>query len=104
MANFSPMNRPIRLTIIATAMAALLLAPAAAARTSSSASSATVVLTGNVLHSIAHLQPVGSTDGARVIGIGVGLQGNDPAGEAAYIAGEYNPASPLYGQYLAPDE
>ena len=62
------------------------------------------MLQNNVLRSIAHLQSQGPTDSARQIGVGIGLQGADPAGEAAYIAGEYDPASPLFGQYLAADE
>jgi Pro-kumamolisin, activation domain len=38
-----------------------------------------------------------------VIGIGIGLQGGNPSGELAYLAGEYDPASPLYQQFLDPD-
>ena len=68
------------------------------------ADSSTAVLVNNVLHTISVLTPTGATDPARVIGIGVGLQGGDPAGEAAYITGEYDPASPLYQQFLDSDQ
>src|SRR5260370_26716742 len=64
----------------------------------------TVLLGNNVLHSISVLTPHGSTNPARVIGIGVGLQNGNPSGEAAYLAGEYDPASPLYHQFLDPDQ
>ncbi|HZQ29099.1 MAG TPA: protease pro-enzyme activation domain-containing protein [Acidimicrobiales bacterium] len=62
------------------------------------------VIVNNVLRSIAHLQPVGTTDPSKEISIGVGLTGRDPAGEDAYLAGEYDPTSALYGQYLSPTE
>jgi subtilase family serine protease len=68
------------------------------------ADSSTAVLVNNVLHSISVLTPTGPTDPARVIGVGIGLQGADPAGEAAYIAAEYDPSSPLYGQFLDSDQ
>jgi pseudomonalisin len=83
---------------IAVLCAALLL-PAKAA-----AADPTAILVNNVLHSISVLTPTGPTDPARVIGIGVGLQGADPAGEASYIAGEYDPTSALYGQFLDSDQ
>ena len=103
-ANSFPMKRPASGSSVAiVATTALLLGPPAIAR-SLPPKSSTVVLRDNVLRSIAHLQPLGPTDGSRHIGIGIGLSGADPAGEAAYIAGEYDPASPLFGQYLAPDE
>src|SRR5712692_4924068 len=79
------------------ALACLIALPIAIADT-------TVVLGNNVLHSITVLTPLGATNPARVIGIGVGLQGGNPSGEAAYLAGEYNPASPLYQQFLDPDQ
>jgi subtilase family serine protease len=62
------------------------------------------VLVNNVLRSISHLQPVGTSDPSKQIGIGIGLTGRDPAGEDAYLAGEYDPTSALYGQYLTPTE
>ncbi len=62
----------------------------------------TVVLTGNVLQGLSTLTPVGDTSPSSVIGIGVGIQGANPAAEDAYIAGEYDPTSPLYGQFLDP--
>src|SRR5438552_200757 len=64
----------------------------------------TVVLGNNVLHSIGVLTPLGRTDPAKVIGLGIGLQGGNPSGEAAQLAGEYDPASPLYQQFLDPDQ
>src|SRR5713226_6271550 len=64
----------------------------------------TVVLGNNVLHSIAVLTPLGPTNPAKVIGLGIGLQNGNPSGEAAYLAGEYDPASPLYHQFLDPDQ
>ena len=64
----------------------------------------TVVLGNNLLRSIAVLTPLGPTNPAKVIGIGVGLQNGNPAGEAAYLASEYDPTSPLYYQFLDPDQ
>jgi pseudomonalisin len=68
------------------------------------AADSTVVLGNNVLRSISVLTPTGPTDPARVISIGVGLQGGDPTGELSYLAGEYDPSSPLYQQFLDPDQ
>ena len=62
----------------------------------------TVVLTNNVLQGLSSLTPLGDTNPTNAIGIGVGLQGADPAAVDAYIAGAYDPASPLYGQFLDP--
>ncbi|TME95389.1 MAG: hypothetical protein E6I52_22435 [Chloroflexi bacterium] len=62
------------------------------------------VLVNNVLHSISVLTPLHSTDPNRMIGLGIGLQGGNPSGELAYIAGEYDPTSSLYGQFLDPDQ
>src|SRR5262245_1813341 len=64
----------------------------------------TVVLGNNVLRTIGVLTPLGPTNPTRVIGLGIGLQGGNPSGEAAYLAGEYDPASPLYQQFLDPDQ
>ena len=61
-----------------------------------------VVLTNNVLQGLSTLTPIGDTAPSAAIGIGVGLQGSNSAAEAAYLAGEYDPTSPLYGQYLDP--
>src|SRR5205823_11739782 len=55
-------------------------------------------------HSITVLSPLHPTDPNRVIGLGIGLQGGNPSGELAYIAGEYDPTSSLYGQFLDPDQ
>ena len=61
-----------------------------------------VVLTNNILQGLSTLTPVGDLAPSAAMGIGVGLQGADPAGEDAYLAGEYDPSNPLYGQYLDP--
>src|SRR5260370_12344545 len=61
-----------------------------------------VVLTNNVLQGLATLTPIGDTSPAAGIGIGIGLEGSSSSAEAAYLAGEYDPTSPLYGQYLDP--
>ncbi|MEY2461192.1 MAG: kumamolisin, partial [Acidimicrobiaceae bacterium] len=98
------MKRRRPLLLIAAVLAALVVAPTANARSSASAASGAIVLQGNALRSIAHLQPVGATAADRQISVGIGLEGADPAGRAAYIAGEYDPASPLFGQYLAADD
>jgi hypothetical protein len=66
------------------------------------ADSSTVVITNNVLQGLSTLTPIGDTAPSSTIGIGVGIQGANPAAEDAYIAGEYDPTSPLYGQFLDP--
>jgi subtilase family serine protease len=66
------------------------------------ADTGTVLLTNNVLQGLSTLTPIGETSPDEGIGIGVGLQGSNSAAEAAYLAGEYDPSSPLYGQYLDP--
>ena len=66
------------------------------------ADNGTVVLTNNVLQGLSSLTPLGDTNPTNAIGIGLGLQGADPAAVDAYIAGAYDPASPLYGQFLDP--
>ena len=88
---------------VAKAAVAVLCAALALPVSPASADSSTAILINNVLHSISVLQPTQPTDPSRVIGIGVGLSGADPAGEAAYIAGEYDPTSPLYQQFLDSD-
>src|ERR1700716_171910 len=60
------------------------------------AASSTVVLSNNVLQGLSTLSPIGDTARSAVIGIGVGLQGANPAGLDAYIAGAYDPTSSLY--------
>ncbi|TMC47893.1 MAG: hypothetical protein E6J14_14235 [Chloroflexi bacterium] len=72
------------------------------AQTSTVPPSATVVLSHNVLHGLASVTSLGLTDPSQTIGIGVGLEGANPAAETAYLAAEYDPSSPLYGQYLDP--
>src|SRR5260370_23697356 len=61
-----------------------------------------VVLTNNVLQGLSTLTPLGDTSPAAGIGIGIGLEGSNSTAEATYLAGEYDPTSPLYGQYLDP--
>ncbi len=63
----------------------------------------TVVLGNNVLHLISLLTPTGATSAMQPMSIGVGLAGQNPSGEQAYLAAEYNPASPYYQQFLDPD-
>ncbi|MGH7763547.1 MAG: S53 family peptidase, partial [Candidatus Dormibacteraceae bacterium] len=66
------------------------------------ADSTTVLLTNNVLQGVSSLTPTGDTSPSAPIGLGVGLMGANPLGEDAYLAGEYDPSSSLYGQYLDP--
>lgn len=90
-----------RLSVVV--MTALIAAAAIVASPSSGlADSTTVVLTNNVLQGISTLTPVGDASPSAPIGIGIGLQGANPAGEEAYLAAEYDPSSALYGQYLDP--
>jgi len=90
-----------RLAAAAAAVFLVLVSPPAQ---SAGAGSTTVVLANNMLRSISVLTPLHPTDPARVIGIGVGLDGSNPAGLAAYIAGESDPSSPLYQQFLDSDQ
>src|SRR5437879_7793610 len=85
-------------------MAAVLLLVASSLALPVAVADGTVVLGNNVLHSISVLTPLGPTNPGRVIGIGVGLQGGNPSGEASYLAAEYDPSSPLYRQFLDPDQ
>lgn len=64
----------------------------------------TAILANNVLRSINVLSPTRLTDPSTVIGLGIGLRGGDPAGEAAFIAAAYDPTSATYGQFLDADE
>jgi subtilase family serine protease len=66
------------------------------------ADTGTVVLTNNVLQGLSTLTPLGGTNPSSAMGIGVGLQGADPAAVDAYITAAYDPTSPLYGQFLDP--
>jgi subtilase family serine protease len=63
----------------------------------------TVVLGNNVLHLITALTPTGPTSAMQPMSIGVGLAGQNPSGELAYLAAEYDPTSPSYQQFLDPD-
>jgi len=64
----------------------------------------TVVLGNNVLHLISSLTPTGPTSAMQPMSIGVGLAGQNPSGESAYLAAEYDPTSPYYQQFLSPDQ
>jgi subtilase family serine protease len=72
------------------------------AQTSTLTGAPTVVLSNNLLHGLSSLTSLGPADPGQTIGIGVGLEGANPAAEAAYLAAEYDPSSPLYGQFLDP--
>src|ERR1043166_2200373 len=63
----------------------------------------TVVLGNNVLRPITALRPTGPTNAMQPMSIGVGLTGQNPSGELAYLAAEYDPTSPYYQQFLDPD-
>lgn len=63
----------------------------------------TVVLGNNVLHLITALTPTSPTNAMQPMSIGVGLTGQNPSGELAYLAAEYDPTSPYYQQFLDPD-
>jgi subtilase family serine protease len=71
-------------------------------KTAGVADTGTVLLTNNVLQGLSRLTPTGDTAPATPIGIGIGLEGANPSAVDAYIAGEYDPSSPLYGQFLDP--
>lgn len=64
----------------------------------------TVVLSNNVLHLLSVLTPAGPTNAMQKVSIGVGLAGQNPPGELAYLAGEFNRTSPYYQQFLDPDQ
>lgn len=66
------------------------------------AAGATTTLTNSALQRLDHATLVGPVDPAKVIGIGVGVSRPNPAGEAAYIHGAYDPTSPQYHQFLTP--
>src|SRR5258708_40172939 len=94
----------MRRALVPAAAGALALAAMVAPIGASSglADTGNVVLTNNVLQGLLTLTPIGDTSPAAGIGIGIGLQGSNSSAEAAYLAGEDDPTSPLYGQYLAP--
>jgi hypothetical protein len=97
-------GRVLRLLGLATAagLAATAVFGASGAVLHGRADTGSVVLTNNVLQGLSSLTPLGNTSPSRQVGIGVGLLGANPAGEDAYLAGEYDPSSPLYGQFLDP--
>src|SRR6266849_4463783 len=68
------------------------------------ATDSTVVLGNNALHLISVLTPTGPTNAMQKMSIGVGLAGQNPSGELSYLAGEFNPTSPYYQQFLDPDQ
>ena len=80
---------------LAAALAAVFVVLVSLPAGSAAADSSTVVLANNKLRSISVLTPQHPTNPATVIGIGVGLEGSNPAGLAAYIAAESDPSSPL---------
>jgi pseudomonalisin len=86
------------------ALAAVFVVLVSLPASSAVADSTTVVLANNVLRSISVLTPQHPTDPAKAIGIGVGVEGSNPAGLAAYIAGQSDPSSPLYQQFLDSDQ
>ena len=91
----------LRITLAAVSLAAIALAQGGFA-VRGHADDTTVVLSTNVLQGLSTATLLGPADPSGGIGIGVGLAGANPVGEAAYIAGEYDPANPLYGQFLDP--
>jgi subtilase family serine protease len=60
------------------------------------------LFTNNLLPGLASATDLGAADPTSHMAIVVGLSRPDPAGESAYLAGENNPQSPLYHQFLTP--
>ncbi|HEX9546750.1 MAG TPA: protease pro-enzyme activation domain-containing protein, partial [Acidimicrobiales bacterium] len=63
-----------------------------------------VRLERDVLPGLSRLVPSGTPPPGQVLHIGVGLALPDPAAAQAYYRGEYDPASPEYGEFLTPAE
>ena len=94
----------LRTALAASGLALVMAAPLAAWPRQAHAAAPTVTLAGDVLNGIESLTPTGPVDPNQTLSIGVGLQHPDPAGEEAYLAAEYDPTSPLFDQFLTPDE
>ncbi|HEX4350802.1 MAG TPA: protease pro-enzyme activation domain-containing protein, partial [Verrucomicrobiae bacterium] len=62
------------------------------------------VLHGHVPVVVAHLSPVGKPAATSQMRLAIGLPLRDPAGLDAFLAQQYNPASPNYRQYLTPEQ
>jgi pseudomonalisin len=61
----------------------------------------TVQLTSDILGNLGKITDEGAVDPAQTLSIGVALSRPDPAGEDAYLADVYNPASPDYRHFLS---
>ncbi|MHB8507635.1 MAG: S53 family peptidase [Candidatus Dormibacteria bacterium] len=82
-------------------MAAFAFAPVAAHGQGDAATSTGVtMLRGDVLHGLRGLTPVGRVSPDRPIYVGIGLSREDPAGENAYLKAVYDPANPIFHQFL----
>ena len=91
------------------AAAAVLAVPALAFGAQSSASASPLpggllpqLFTNNLLPGLASATDLGAADPASHMALVVGLSRPNPAGESAYLAGENDPQSPLYHQFLTP--
>src|SRR5262245_22668687 len=61
-------------------------------------------LTGHMPRALQHLAPVASLEATNYVDLSLGLQVQDPEGLALLLDQIYDPASPLYHQYLRPEE
>ena len=61
-------------------------------------------LHGHVPDVVAHLNPLGKPAATNEMRLAIGLPLRDPAGLDAFLAELYDPASPNYRQYLAPEQ
>src|SRR5580658_5427088 len=59
---------------------------------------------GHVPAATAHLQPIGRLDGSRHLKLSIGLAPRDEEGLDAFLQQLYDPASPNYRHYLAPEQ
>ncbi len=94
------------LVILVSAAAAACISPPIAGHASTASAdpydgrTGTVQVSADVLRGLDTLTPTGVYDPTARLGIGVSLARPDPAGENAYLADVYNPASPDFRQFL----
>jgi len=61
-------------------------------------------LPGHVPAAVSRLQPFGALPATNELSLAIGLPLRDPAGLAKFLAAVYDPASPSFRHYLAPEE
>ncbi len=93
-------GRRMRVILSSVALAAGLVVPLVAAQPAGSAG--LFAITQNVLPGLANATDLGAAPGSAPLHLVVSAARPDPAGEAATLAGEYNPASTSYHHFLTP--